>query len=147
MISQNRVVAGAASAALALSLVAPAVAGARNTNTLLGGNQQSQAAVHLTAASDAAIAEDVSKFTLNGGSSKGLGPLLEALSQVNGIKGTQFGDDLSTLATDMSNESYTSSQNFIDGANKLQTESASFPAPFNTFFYNLGSGLLELYSN
>jgi hypothetical protein len=78
-----------------------------------------------------------SSFTGNGG----LGPLLLALSQANGIKGTQFGEDLSTLAADFTNEDGVSYGNYIDGLNHLQAESASYPAPFNELFYNMAASL------
>jgi hypothetical protein len=73
----------------------------------------------------------------------GLGPLLQELSQVNGIKGTALGDALSSYATNFSNEDGIVWQNEIDGLHKLQTESASYPAPFNTLFYNLATALLN----
>jgi hypothetical protein len=73
----------------------------------------------------------------------GLGPVLEALSQVKGIKGTQFGEDLSTLAGDSDNEDEVVYQNEVAGLEKLEAESASFPAPFNELFYDLAAAFLK----
>jgi hypothetical protein len=73
----------------------------------------------------------------------GLGPILQALSQVKGIKGTQVGDDLSTLGADLSNEDPVVNTNLIDGLHKLQANSASDPTPFNTLLDSLAAALLK----
>jgi hypothetical protein len=71
----------------------------------------------------------------------GLGPILQALSQVNGIQGTPFGADLSTLAINTENEDGVVWQNEIDGINQLKANSASLPSPLNTLVANFADSL------
>jgi hypothetical protein len=72
----------------------------------------------------------------------GLGPILTALSQANGIAGTPTGAELSTLASDFSNEDGVVYQDLVDGFGELQSDSAGLPAPLNTLVGDLAGSIL-----